>query len=73
MGLVISMLRTVLDMLSDLVDVRSRAMFGGHDIFHDGVMIGLIASGMIYVSRGRGSGHAKAVAESSVPCPPRVR
>ena len=39
----------VLDMLSDLGDVRSRAMFGGYGIYHDGVMIGLIASGVFYL------------------------
>jgi len=36
-------------MLNDLGDVGSRAMFGGHGIFHDGVMIGLIASGVFYL------------------------
>ena len=36
-------------MLNDLGGVRSRAMFGGHGIFHDGVMIGLITSGVFYL------------------------
>ena len=39
----------LLDMLSDLGDVRSRAMFGGYGIYHGGVMIGLIASGVFYL------------------------
>ncbi|MCA9120715.1 MAG: TfoX/Sxy family protein [Planctomycetaceae bacterium] len=39
----------LLDMLSDLGDVRSRAMFGGYGIYHEGVMIGLIASGVFYL------------------------
>jgi len=39
----------ILDMLSDLGDVRSRAMFGGYGIYYDGVMIGLIASGVFYL------------------------
>jgi len=39
----------LLDMLSDVGDVRSRAMFGGHGIYHDGVMIGLIADGVFYL------------------------
>ena len=39
----------LLDTLSDLGDVRSRAMFGGHGIYHDGVMIGLVASGVFYL------------------------
>jgi hypothetical protein len=40
----------ILDILSSLGDVRSRAMFGGHGIYHDGVMIGLIASGVSYLN-----------------------
>lgn len=39
----------LLDMLSDLGDVRSRAMFGGYGIYHDSVMIGLVASGVFYL------------------------
>ena len=39
----------ILDILSDLGDARSRAMFGGYGIYHDGVMIGLIASGVFYL------------------------
>ena len=39
----------LLDTLSDLGDVRSRAMFGGYGIYHDGVMVGLIASGVFYL------------------------
>ncbi len=41
--------KNILDMLSDLNDVRSRSMFGGYGIYHDGVMIGLIASGVFYL------------------------
>ena len=39
----------ILDMLSDLGDVRSRAMFGGYGIYHDDVMIGLIANSVFYL------------------------
>ena len=39
----------ILDILSDLGDARSRAMFGGYGIYHNGVMIGLIASGVFYL------------------------
>ncbi|MCA9146863.1 MAG: TfoX/Sxy family protein [Planctomycetaceae bacterium] len=42
-------IKYLLDMLSDLGDVRSRAMFGGHGIYHDGIMIGLIADGVFYL------------------------
>ena len=42
-------IKYLLDMLSDLGDVRSRAMFGGYGIYHDDVMIGLIASGVFYL------------------------
>jgi DNA transformation protein len=42
-------IKYLLDMLSDLGDVRSRAMFGVHGIYHDGVMIGLIASSVFYL------------------------
>ena len=41
--------KSLLDMLSDFGNVRSRAMFGGHGIYHEGVMIGLIASGVFYL------------------------
>ena len=39
----------LLDTLSDLGGVRSRAMFGGHGIYHDGVMLGLVADGVFYL------------------------
>jgi len=39
----------LVDTLSDLGDVRFRAMFGSHGIYHDGVMIGLIANGVFYL------------------------
>ena len=41
--------KNILDMLSNLGDVRSRSMFGGYGIYYDGVMIGLIASGAFYL------------------------
>jgi len=41
--------KNILDMLNDLFDVRSRPMFGGHGIYHDGMMIGLIANGVFYL------------------------
>ena len=41
--------KDILDMLIDLGDVRSRAMFGGYGIYYDRVMIGLIASGIFYL------------------------
>jgi DNA transformation protein len=42
-------IKYLLDILSDLGDVRSRAMFGSHGIYLDGVMIGLIADGLFYL------------------------
>jgi len=42
-------IKYLLDMLSDLGDVRSRAMFGGYGIYHDGIMIGLIADSVFYL------------------------
>jgi DNA transformation protein len=39
----------ILDMISDLGDARSRAMFGGHGIYNKGVMVGLISSGVFYL------------------------
>jgi DNA transformation protein and related proteins len=40
--------KNILDLLSDLGNVRSRAMFGGYGIYHADVMIGLIANGVFY-------------------------
>ena len=34
--------------LSGLGDVRSRAMFGGYGIFHEGLMFALISDGVLY-------------------------
>ena len=56
----------LLDMLSDLGDVRSRAMFGGHGIYHDGIMIGLIADGVFYLKVDDGN-RAAFEAEGSKP------
>ena len=56
----------ILDMLSDLGDVRCRAMFGGYGIYHDGVMIGLIASGVFYLKVDDGN-RAAFEAEGSKP------
>jgi len=42
-------IKYLLDMLSDLGDVRSRAMFGGYGIYHDDIMIGLIADSVFYL------------------------
>ena len=39
----------LLDSLADLGDVRARAMFGGFGIYHDGVMVGLVADGVFYL------------------------
>jgi DNA transformation protein len=39
----------ILDLLSDLGEVRSRAMFGGYGIYYDNVMIGLIANSVFYL------------------------
>jgi DNA transformation protein len=38
----------VVDKLSGLGGVRSRAMFGGYGIFHEGLMFALIADGVLY-------------------------
>jgi DNA transformation protein len=38
----------VTDLLSDLKNVRSRAMFGGYGIYKDSVMFGLIAYDELY-------------------------
>ena len=37
------------DMLAPLGDVRFRAMFGGHGVYLDGVMFGLIADETLYL------------------------
>jgi DNA transformation protein len=38
----------IVDKLSDLGDVWSRAMFGGYGIFHEGLMFALISDGVLY-------------------------
>jgi len=39
----------ILDMLNDLGDVQARAMFGGYGIYHDDVMVGIIANSVFYL------------------------
>ena len=38
----------IVDKLSGIGDVNSRAMFGGHGIFHEGLMFALISDGVLY-------------------------
>lgn len=38
----------VLDQLQDLGNVRCKAMFGGHGLYHRGIFFGIIASGQLY-------------------------
>lgn len=38
----------IVDKLSGLGDVRSRAMFGGYGIFHDGLMFAVISDDVLY-------------------------
>lgn len=38
----------VVEKLSGLGDVHSRAMFGGYGIFHEGLMFALISEGILY-------------------------
>ena len=38
----------MVDKLSGLGDIGSRAMFGGHGIFHEGLMFALISDGVLY-------------------------
>ena len=38
----------IVDKLSGLGDVHSRAMFGGHGIFNEGLMFALISDGVLY-------------------------
>ena len=39
----------VLELLSGLGGVKARAMFGGYGIYHEGIMVGLIASAVFYL------------------------
>ena len=41
-------LNFVIDKLSPIVDIRSRAMFGGYGIFYEGSMFALIAEDTLY-------------------------
>ena len=38
----------IVDKLAGLSDVSSRAMFGGHGIFHEGLMFALISDGVLF-------------------------
>lgn len=37
------------EVLSPLGEITSRAMFGGHGIYHDGLMFGLVADETLYL------------------------
>ena len=37
------------EVFSEFGGISSRKMFGGHGIYHDGVIIGLVASDMLYL------------------------
>ncbi|MCH7689378.1 MAG: TfoX/Sxy family protein [Planctomycetes bacterium] len=39
----------VLEMLSRLGGVRAKAMFGGHGIYYEGIMVGLIVGDVFYL------------------------
>lgn len=56
----------LLDMLADLGDVHARAMFGGFGVYHDGVMVGLVADGVFYLKVDDGN-RARFEAEGSRP------
>ena len=56
----------VLDMLDELDSVRARAMFGGHGIYVDDLMIGLIADGVFYL-KGDAQSRSLFEAEGSEP------
>lgn len=38
----------IVESLSGIGDIRSRAMFGGYGIFHQGLMFALISDGILY-------------------------
>lgn len=38
----------VLDQLSDLGEMRCKAMFGGYGLYHRGIFFGIIADGQLY-------------------------
>lgn len=42
-------IRFVLDQLQALGEVRSRAMFGGHGLYHRGVFFGIVFDGRLYL------------------------
>lgn len=48
MGVSNEFLQVVMQKLDPLGDVRSRAMFGGIGIFHDGLMFAMIAEDVLY-------------------------
>jgi len=39
----------LLDLLAPLGSVSARSMFGGHGIYHEGVMFGLVADDILYL------------------------
>ena len=41
-------LKLVMEKLSQVGDIRSRAMFGGYGIFHEGLMFSLISEDTLY-------------------------
>ncbi len=41
-------LNFVMERLSPIGDIRGRAMFGGHGIFHEGLMFALISEDVLY-------------------------
>lgn len=43
-----SSVRNILDLMTAFADVRSRAMFGGHGLYRDGLMFALLADGALY-------------------------
>jgi len=39
----------LLELLEEFPDVTAKRMFGGHGIFRDGLMFGLVADSMLYL------------------------
>lgn len=54
----------VLDKLSPIGDIRSRAMFGGYGIFHEGLMFALISEDTLYFKVNESNRHIYETAQS---------
>ncbi len=47
----------VVDLMQSIGPVRAKGMFGGHGIFLDDLMFGLVADGMLYLKADKGIIH----------------